>query len=177
MFWFIGHDACEILIPLPGTEPTCPALEGEVSTTGPPGKSLMWLLIPSLCVSLLWSIIRDLVSILGKEDEERPQWKKFQQDRGWQMASGWRKYNRSSKCNTSQFLYLICRFCSFPMFLLNLSVLAAQGMSLGKESCCPETPTSALPFHPPTRMGPIFIRLHSWPSPLTSTWLKTAHQW
>ena len=39
MFWFIGHDACEILIPLPGTEPTCPALEGEVSTTGPPGKS------------------------------------------------------------------------------------------------------------------------------------------
>ena len=41
MFWFIGHDACEILIPLPGTEPTCPALEGEVSTTGPPGKSLM----------------------------------------------------------------------------------------------------------------------------------------
>ena len=43
MFWFIGHDACEILIPLPGTEPTCPALEGEVLTTGLPGKSLFLL--------------------------------------------------------------------------------------------------------------------------------------
>ena len=29
-----------ILAPQPGIEPTLPALEGEVLTTGPPGKSL-----------------------------------------------------------------------------------------------------------------------------------------
>ena len=33
MFWFSGHEAC-------GMESTPPALEGEVITTGPPGKSL-----------------------------------------------------------------------------------------------------------------------------------------
>ena len=37
MFWFFGHGACGILVPQPGIEP--PALEGEVLTTGPPGKS------------------------------------------------------------------------------------------------------------------------------------------
>ena len=35
-----GHEACGILAPQPGTEPTTPALEGKVLTTGPPGKSL-----------------------------------------------------------------------------------------------------------------------------------------
>ena len=30
--------------PQPGIEPTLPALEGEVLTTGPPGKSLLFLL-------------------------------------------------------------------------------------------------------------------------------------
>ena len=39
-FGFFGHKACGILAPRPGIEPTCPALEGEVLTTGPPGKSL-----------------------------------------------------------------------------------------------------------------------------------------
>ena len=39
MFWFFGHKACGILAPEPGIEPA-PALEGEFSTTGPPGKSL-----------------------------------------------------------------------------------------------------------------------------------------
>ena len=39
MFWIFGHDACRILIPWPGIEPTSFALEGEVSTTGLPGKS------------------------------------------------------------------------------------------------------------------------------------------
>ena len=37
MFWFFGHEACGILAPQPGIEPTPPALEGEVSnhrTTG-----------------------------------------------------------------------------------------------------------------------------------------------
>ena len=40
MFWFFGQEACGILAPPPGIEPTPPALEGEVLTTGPPGKSL-----------------------------------------------------------------------------------------------------------------------------------------
>ena len=39
MFWFFGPEACGILAPRPGIEPAPPALEGEVLTTGPPGKS------------------------------------------------------------------------------------------------------------------------------------------
>ena len=39
MFWFFGLEACGILAPTPGMEPTPPALEGEVFTTGPPGKT------------------------------------------------------------------------------------------------------------------------------------------
>ena len=39
MFWLFGHEACGILVLSPGIEPACPALEGEVSTTGPPGMS------------------------------------------------------------------------------------------------------------------------------------------
>ena len=40
MFCFFGCEACGILAPQPGIEPTPPALEGEVLTTGPQGKSL-----------------------------------------------------------------------------------------------------------------------------------------
>ena len=39
MFWFFGPEACGILAPRPEIEPTPPALEGKVLTTGPPGKS------------------------------------------------------------------------------------------------------------------------------------------
>ena len=39
-FWFFGLNACGMLAPPPGIEPTAPALEGEVLTTRPPGKSL-----------------------------------------------------------------------------------------------------------------------------------------
>ena len=39
MFWFFGHEACGILAPRPGIEPAPSALEGEVLTTGSPGKS------------------------------------------------------------------------------------------------------------------------------------------
>ena len=39
MFWFSGPEACGILAPWPGIEPAPPALEGEVLTNGPPGKS------------------------------------------------------------------------------------------------------------------------------------------
>ena len=36
---------CMILGPWPGTEPTPPALQGEVFATRPPGKSLKFLLL------------------------------------------------------------------------------------------------------------------------------------
>ena len=39
MFCFFGREACGILAPWPGIEPAAPALEGEILTTGPPGKS------------------------------------------------------------------------------------------------------------------------------------------
>ena len=40
MFWFFGHKAFGILAPQPGIEPAPPAPEGNVLTTGPPGKTL-----------------------------------------------------------------------------------------------------------------------------------------
>ena len=39
MFWVFGPKACGILAPIPGIEPSPPALEGDVLTTGLPGKS------------------------------------------------------------------------------------------------------------------------------------------
>ena len=39
MFCFFDREACGILAPRPGIKPAPPALEGEVLTTGPPGKS------------------------------------------------------------------------------------------------------------------------------------------
>ena len=40
MFQFFYFEACRILAPQPGIELVLHALEGEVLTTGPPGKSL-----------------------------------------------------------------------------------------------------------------------------------------
>ena len=45
MFWFFDHEACRILAPRPGIEPETSKLEGKVSTTGSPGKSLTGILI------------------------------------------------------------------------------------------------------------------------------------
>ena len=42
---FFGPEACGLLTPRPGIEPTPAALEGEVLTTGPPGKSLSQVLL------------------------------------------------------------------------------------------------------------------------------------
>ena len=43
---FLGHKVWGILIPWPGIEPAHPpSLEGEVLTTGPPGKSLNQILL------------------------------------------------------------------------------------------------------------------------------------
>ena len=44
MFWFYGSEKCGVLTPQLRTEPTPPALEGKVLTTGPSGKSLKALL-------------------------------------------------------------------------------------------------------------------------------------
>ena len=44
-FFFFGPKACEILVPRPGIEPTFPALEDEVSTSGPPRKSQYQLIL------------------------------------------------------------------------------------------------------------------------------------
>ena len=41
MFRVFGPEACWILAPQPRIEPTAPALEGEVLTTGPSGRSLL----------------------------------------------------------------------------------------------------------------------------------------
>ena len=38
MFWFFGQEACEILAPQPGVEPTTSALEVKVLNTGLPRK-------------------------------------------------------------------------------------------------------------------------------------------
>ena len=52
MFWCFDCKPCGILAPRPGIEPTPPALEGKVLTTGLPGKFLKLLgSIPILCFS------------------------------------------------------------------------------------------------------------------------------
>ena len=38
--FFFCYEACGILVPRPGIEPTPPTLKGNVLTTGPPGESL-----------------------------------------------------------------------------------------------------------------------------------------
>ena len=40
LFYASGGEVCGILAPRPGIEPTPPASEGKVPTTGLPGKSL-----------------------------------------------------------------------------------------------------------------------------------------
>ena len=63
MFWFFGHEACVILALQRGIEPIPPALEGEVLTTGQPGKSLVGScsLIPSDNLYLLFGAMRPLM--------------------------------------------------------------------------------------------------------------------
>ena len=39
MLWSFGHEACRTQAPWPGIETAPPAVEGEVLTPGPPGKS------------------------------------------------------------------------------------------------------------------------------------------
>ena len=50
MFQGFGREVCGILAPWPGIEPTPPALEGEVLTTGRPGKSQQSVLNENICL-------------------------------------------------------------------------------------------------------------------------------
>ena len=54
MFWVFGHEVCGILAPQPGIEPAPPALEDEVLTTGPPGKSLCGVVNIFFQQQLMW---------------------------------------------------------------------------------------------------------------------------
>ena len=57
MFWFFDCMACGIIAPQPGIEPSSPALEGKVLTTGPPGKSLNDLFKYSLSIRKVVKIL------------------------------------------------------------------------------------------------------------------------
>ena len=72
MFCFCSCKPCGILISKPGIKPTCPALEGEVLTTGPQKKSLykasyfnsFWpILLGQSAKALIWSNLLMLFSI------------------------------------------------------------------------------------------------------------------
>ena len=53
MFCFFGHEACGVLAPQPGIEPSPPALESKVLTTGWPEKSLHFFSSCAVCGSFL----------------------------------------------------------------------------------------------------------------------------
>ena len=59
MFWIFGHKACWILAPWPGIKLVPHALEWEVLTTGPPGKSPESLYISWILSSLPSSLSMD----------------------------------------------------------------------------------------------------------------------
>ena len=69
MFWFFGHEACGILAPQPGIKPASPALEGEVLTTGPPGKSLCVLFLSNI-KHWPFSVSRSCPPVMAKEEHE-----------------------------------------------------------------------------------------------------------
>ena len=55
MLWFFGCEACGILVPWPGIKR--PTLEGEVLTTGLPGKSLFCLVYLVVLGSSIFSVV------------------------------------------------------------------------------------------------------------------------
>ena len=57
MFWFFGHEAYGILAPWPGIEPEPPAFEGEILTTGQPGKTRDNIFVLVVFVLLLFFIL------------------------------------------------------------------------------------------------------------------------
>ena len=65
MFWSFGHEACGVLASWPGIEPSPSALEGEVLTTGPPGKSPQAFDWSPLCIPFFGFPCRKLKANLG----------------------------------------------------------------------------------------------------------------
>ena len=84
IIWFFDQEACGTLAPRPGIELTSPALESEVPTPGPPGKSQTYSLDKSLFSrSTAW---------LDRQGNENAKWKEavrspkfyWQQEKSWQ---------------------------------------------------------------------------------------------
>ena len=65
MFWSVGHEACGVLASWPGIEPSPSALEREVLTTGPSGKSRQAFDWGPLCVPFSGFPCRELKANLG----------------------------------------------------------------------------------------------------------------
>ena len=74
MFCFFGHEACGILAPQPGIEPVPPALEGEILTARPPGKSLI-----SHLNHTLKTVIDEKLVFKNKKKYKEKEWIKEQE--------------------------------------------------------------------------------------------------
>ena len=64
MFCFFCFRSHEILAPSPGIKPTLSALEGEVLTTGPPGKARVCCSKPPSTASLVAQMVKNLPAML-----------------------------------------------------------------------------------------------------------------
>lgn len=60
-FGFSGKEACGVLAPLPGVEPTPPALKGEVLTAGPAAKFPACLLVLKVIKMHTYGSLKNLV--------------------------------------------------------------------------------------------------------------------
>lgn len=65
MFQFFGWEACGLLAPPPGTEPTPSALEGKILPIGPLGKSQAFLIVLRTFCFESWLTFISLWSHLG----------------------------------------------------------------------------------------------------------------
>ena len=74
MFCFFGCEACGILAPQPGVEPVPPALEGEILTDRPPGKSLI-----SHLNHTLKTVIDEKLVFRNKKKYKEKEWIKEQE--------------------------------------------------------------------------------------------------
>ena len=63
IFYFFCSLSCEILVSQSGIEPTPPALEDEVLTAGPPGKS------PYIVFLILFSVNQEARSSVKKSED------------------------------------------------------------------------------------------------------------
>ena len=71
---FFGLKACGLLLPPPGMESTLPTSEGEVLTTGPPGKSQFTFFKPNwLCCRFLEARVSQTASPPRLSHETLPQ--------------------------------------------------------------------------------------------------------